>query len=233
MGESGLSLPDIEGTDLSSGYYRTLNDSKLFSVPWPNDHVYRRNGKKASFDTLSVPEFVAGYCSIILSFLPIMKETHAAIDHSDYLIDTMYDTKGGEWDLVRISHSQILHMFEEGKLRCENVSARDAQRNKLVQRAEWAEALRRGYRQQGGSSAVASIPSGPPCALFQSGRCGFASHHNRNGQQWVNICATCLRVRGQHNQHPDSECMRRMACDNRVNKYGGHGQGAQGRQGEA
>ena len=37
LGTSGVSLPDIEGTNMNSGFYRNANDLKLFEVPWPND----------------------------------------------------------------------------------------------------------------------------------------------------------------------------------------------------
>ena len=74
------------------------------------------NGKKAMFDTMSVPEFVMGYCRIIVSLLPFMSETKIALDHLDYLTDMMSHTEGGDWELVKNSHRQILHMVEQGQL---------------------------------------------------------------------------------------------------------------------
>ena len=70
---------------MQSGYYRTLNDSKVFDVPWPNDFVYRKNCKKGSYDTLSVPEFVQGYCAIVVANIPVLEEMKAAIDHVGYV----------------------------------------------------------------------------------------------------------------------------------------------------
>ena len=68
---AGAASEEHEGINLRSGFYRTLNDTKLYEVPWPNDYVYRNNGKKASYDTMTVSEFVIGYC------LPVMEETEA------------------------------------------------------------------------------------------------------------------------------------------------------------
>ena len=65
VGAGGVTLQVIEGTNVQSGYYRTLNDSKVYDVPWPYD-VYRQNGKKASYDSLTIPEFVQGYCAIVV-----------------------------------------------------------------------------------------------------------------------------------------------------------------------
>ena len=112
IGATGLQIPDIEGTNLHSSYFRTLSDTKLYDVPWPNDYVYRNNGKKASFDTLSVPKYVQGYCNVILANLPVINENVIAIDHIYYLSEMMSDTEGGDWEIVHNSHMQVLHMAE-------------------------------------------------------------------------------------------------------------------------
>ena len=79
---------DTEGetSNIESGYYRTLNDIKKYHVPWPNDTIYRSNGKKALYDSLSISEFVMGYCNIIASTLKVGTETAQAFDHISYLI---------------------------------------------------------------------------------------------------------------------------------------------------
>ena len=97
LNAAGVSLPELEGTNMRSGFYRNVNDMKLFEVPWPNDCIYLGNGKKATYDTLSIPEFVVGYCNIVIASLPIMTETKIAIDHVGYLSDVMADIEGGEW----------------------------------------------------------------------------------------------------------------------------------------
>ena len=61
-----------------------------------------------------------------------------------------------------------------------------------------------------------SIPRGQICALFQTNRCGFSSHHVTNGQQSVHICATCIRVTGQRNTHAERDCKNKSAHDGRV-----------------
>ena len=141
LGTSGVSLPDIEGTNMNSGFYRNANDLKLFEVPWPNDFIFRNNGKKATYDTLCISEFVVGYCGVIVANLPVSDDTHVARDHVDYLSDVMGDIEGGEWDHVRNSHRQVLHQVEQGQLVWENTAARDAFRAKTLQRAERAASM--------------------------------------------------------------------------------------------
>ena len=138
LGTSGISLPDLEGINMRSGFYRNANDLKLFEVPWPNDFIFRSNGKKATYDTLSVPEFVVGYCGVIIANLSIMQETRVASDHFNYLSDMVSDIEGGEWEHVRNSHRQVLHQVEQGQLIWEDAAARDAFRGKTLQRAERA-----------------------------------------------------------------------------------------------
>ena len=223
INDSGDSSADLEGTNLRSGYYRTLNDSKLFDVPWPNDFVYRNNGRKVPFDSMTIPEFVIGYCHIVVSNIPVIPETEAALDHISYLSDVMGDTEGGEWETVRNSHRQILHMAEQGQLRWEDVAARDTHRGKQLLRADRAAALAltRPAVQQANSSSQSAGFKGTPCMLFQSGRCGFGGHHHTGGQQWSHICNTCLRVTGQRNPHPELFCKRKLSHDNRLAKQSG------------
>ena len=100
--------------------------------------IFRDNGKKTTYDTLSISEFVVGYCGVIVASLPVSDDTHVARDHVDYLSDVMGDIEGGEWDHVRNSHRQVLHQVELGQLVWENTAARDAFRAKTLQRVERA-----------------------------------------------------------------------------------------------
>ena len=192
VGAGGVTLQGIEGTNVQSGYYRTLNNSKVYDVPWPNDFVYRQNGKKASYDSLTIPEFVQGYSAIVVTNIPVMEETKAAIDHVGYLASVMNDTEGGDWEMVLNSHRQILHMVEQAQLKWEDVTARTATRDRQLLRAERAAALPKGVKSQNNVNNNLNIPKGQPCSLFQSGRCSFASHHYSSGQQWIHVCATCV-----------------------------------------
>ena len=52
--------------------------------------------KKALYDSMSVVEFMLGYCGIVLASLPAMEETGVLTDHIDYLGAMMVDTEGGD-----------------------------------------------------------------------------------------------------------------------------------------
>ena len=224
LGASGVSLNDFEGINVNSGFYRTMHDTKLFDVPWLNDSVYRNSGKKATFDSMSIPEFVAGYCKIVIASLPDVKVT---ADHVGYLADVMSDIEGGQWELVRNSHRQVLHQIEQGQLVWEDVAARDSFRSKYLQRAERAAGLGKSFKNNnmGGGGAADVMPRGLACGPFQSNRCVFSSHHQSNGQNWVHMCATCQRVTGQKNPHPECECKRKLAHDRQIRQpqYGTRG----------
>ena len=198
---------EAETSNIESGYYNTLNDIKKYHVPWPNDTIYRSNGKKALYDSLS---FSVG------------TETAQAFDHISYLIDLMSDVDSAGWDIVLSSHRQILHMAETGQMRWENAEARNVARSKQVTRAEKAAAAK---------LAVASIPKGAgqqvhkgrPCAAYQTGDCTYQGGHFSSRQQWAHICATCLRVSGQRNGHNQSDCRSKKAHESYMAKAAAKG----------
>ena len=188
----------------------------------PNDFIFRNNGKKATYDTLSIPEFVVGYCSVIVANLPNIPDTRVAIDHICYMSDVMSDIEGGDWDHVRNSHRQVLHQVEQGQITWEDTAARDAFRAKTLQRAERAAGMGKTLKAQNTQvgGGVNAMPRGPPCTPYQNNPCVFTTHHQTNGQTWVHMCATCVRVTGQRNPHPDCECKRRFSHE-RANRQQG------------
>ena len=207
--------PDSE---VKSGYYRTLTDNQKFEVPWPCDTVYRANGKRATFDSMSMPEFVQGYLHIIAASLPLSDDTAPAYDHIAYLCDLMADAQHTEWSLVKNSHRQILHMVEQGQITWECAEARNAARAKQLQRAEKAAAA--GKLNLNTPKKQGSFGSGRanPCSLFQQGKCQHNSNHQATGQLWHHICATCIRVTGQRNPHGEVNCKRKALHDARMGR---------------
>ena len=218
MSAVGVQDVDTDQVNVKSGYYRTLADIKKYHVPWPNDTIYRSNGKKALYDTLTVPEFVVGYCNIIASTLKVGPQTAQAFDHLSYLIDLMSDVDPSGWEIVKGSHRQILHMAETGQIKWENAEARNTARGKHVTRAEKEANFKSmpmgGTGMLGGTKTVdRENLKGRPCQSFQNGRCLNPTGHFSNGQQWAHVCATCLRVSGQRNEHPETDCRRKKAHD--------------------
>ena len=71
------------------------------------------------------------------------------------------------------------------------------------------------------------MPRGQPCGPYQTNRCVFNSHHQNNGHSWVHMCATCVRVTGQKNPHPECECKRKLAHE-RANRTQGGASGGLG-----
>ena len=77
---------------------------------------------------MSIPEFVVGYCNIVIASLPVNNDTEVAADHVGYLADVMSDVDGDD--------RQVLHQIEQGQLKWEDKNARDMFRGKYLQRAE-------------------------------------------------------------------------------------------------
>ena len=207
--------PDSE---IKSGYYRTLTDNQKYEVPWPCDTVYRANGKRATFDSMSMSEFVQGYLHIIATSLPLNEDMAAAYDHIAYLCDLMADAQHSDWSLVKNSHRQILHMVEQGQITWECAEARNTARAKQLQRAEKAAAAGKVFsstpKKQGNNMGRRANP----CSPFQQGKCQHNSHHQANGQTWHHICVTCIRVTGQRNQHGEINCKRKALHEARMGR---------------
>ena len=220
MSAVGVQDVDTDQVNVKSGYYRTLADIKKYHVPWPNDTIYPSNGKKALYDSLTVPEFVVGYSNIIASTLKVGPQTAQAFDHLSYLIDLMPDVDPSGWEIVKGSHRQILHMAQTGQIKWENAEARNTARGKHVTQAE-KEANFKGMSTGGLSSGMLGGAKtvdrenlkGRPYQSFQNGRCLNPTGHISNGQQWAHVCATCSRVSGQRNEHPETDCRRKKAYD--------------------
>ena len=51
--------PEVANT--KSGFYHSLSDNRKFHVPWPNETIYRSNGRRALYDSLTFPEFIIIY----------------------------------------------------------------------------------------------------------------------------------------------------------------------------
>ena len=132
LSTKGARMIQDDNVEIRSGYYRTLADNQKFEVPWPCDTVYRSDGKRANYDSMSLQEFTQGYLHIIASSLPINKATRAAFDHIAYLSDLLTDSMHTDWDLVLNSHRQVLHMIEQGQLSWENVEARNTREKQLA-----------------------------------------------------------------------------------------------------
>ena len=126
----------------------------------PCDTVYRSDGKRANYDSMSLQEFTQGYLHIIASSLPINKATRAAFDHIAYLCDLLTDSMHTDWDLVLNSHRQVLHMIEQGQLTWENVEARNTQHEKQLARADRERQSGKTRSVSEGSRSQVTIPDG-------------------------------------------------------------------------
>ena len=96
-----------------SGRCKTTEDFVMQQVSWPHHGIYQGQDRKpATYDTLSVTEFVQGYVSNVLN------ETSPGTAHSMliHLQEMMQDASDFPWENVRNYHGIVLGQMEQDQL---------------------------------------------------------------------------------------------------------------------
>lgn len=155
---------------------------------WPQSELSLSYvSKDIKYDDLTLPEFVAGYSSILtLSSLPD-QERQARLAH---LMALMYLAVQFPWSIVRDFHAAVLFEIERG-------------------RAKWGDSfyhlenrfLHRSYAGKSGSSGSSASPTAQGtfyCKDWQTGKCQHKNDHYRllrNERKWVkHICGKYFRT---------------------------------------
>ena len=183
------------GKKLRSGKTAKLTSRVKYPQLWPHSELSLSYvSKDITYDKLSLPEFAAGYASILrLPHLEVT-ERNARIEH---LASLMYFATQFPWPLVRSLHAAVLFEIECGRL-CWGDSFSHLENRVLFhqQRAE----------------NVASPRLIHFCRAYQSGKCSSQQDHwgtVKNERKWVqHICAKCWLSTQESKRHPEnsSDC---------------------------
>jgi hypothetical protein len=199
MREYGLVDADEEGEyeagnackiKRKSGRVRTTADTVVRNIPWPHFGVFKGPDRKpASYDSLTLPEFVGGYARIITRAEPDTQK--AMLLH---LVDLMEDAAAFPFQNVRNFHGIVLGLMEQDELGWHD--------------EDKIQKLRQQYcRIPDNSAAKAPVDTAPPCPDYQLGKCEHKSAHDHKGSRVQHICAWCFRVRRKHTHHPENLCI--------------------------
>lgn len=196
------------GKKKKSGRCRTTEDFVVRQIRWPHHGIYKgRERKPATFDTLSVTEFVHGYINNVLSE-PSTDVSQCMLIH---LRELMQDATDFPWANVRNYHGVVLGQMEQDQLSWEGKSA--------------IQELRMQY---------AKIPATTPessrairyCHSYQQGTCHQAADHiSPRGESVKHICAYCFKYRGREHMHAEKDCVTKTFAKGegkyQKNGYGG------------
>ena len=180
----------IATADKDKRRHRKTASGKCREAPegadWPEEYVYRLDGSEPSYDSLSLPEFVAAIISIMEELTPVLASTAKVIRLFHYYRTLMEGCFEVEWAVARTAHKQVLQGLEHKRIVWSYLaSCIDMKRN----------ALQRAQRRQVDASLPVSHPPQPPpaqvhpCPDYQVLNCTNQGEHWSNGRNRSQCCA--------------------------------------------
>ena len=172
-----------------SGRGRTTEDFVVRDMPWPHHGVYKGPERRAAtFDTLSVQEFVFGYVGNIDAAPD--KDKAPMLQH---LRELMHDAMYHPWASVRNYHGVVLGQMEQAVLTWTDRAV--------------IQDLRAQYARTQSTSAQGEAHPVKPCFAYQRGQCDIqGDHHNAHGDKLHHCCAYCWRLKGKAFPHSEMDC---------------------------
>ena len=207
----GILEDGAQGNKSKTGFNKHSIRKKL--AKWPSDYIYRwSTDEPPTFDSLSVPEFMAGYLSIIEESLPVIAENAPAIAHIHYVRHLMHDCPSLGWEAARTAHKHVLLAIEYKRLVWTDTEG--------VYKAK-ADALHRYRHSQ--QSTVSS--TNMPCPAFQNDTCPHEDDHATDTHTSLHYCSHCYSL-GKTQVHPLSSCHKVKKSKDSSKSKNGRGQKA-------
>jgi hypothetical protein len=182
-----------------SGRSKIVNDVIIRDIDWPHYHVYMGpNHAPATYEELSIPEFVYGY---VCQLLDGKNNAKTKTIQLSYLRDIMREATDHPWANVRNFHGIVLSQMEMARLSWTDDDAIRNLRDTYVTRAPQLTAMH----------ADSKGVNKRYCLMYQDGRCKqAASEHTSTRGAVHHICAFCYRATGNAYQHAEKDCIRKV-----------------------
>ena len=189
---------------------RTLNEQGKFKsqrgcsdtvfckqeVPWPHNYILTGNTKsRATYDNLSMSQWVAGICQIIREQSDLTVKNQML----DYISDLMEDSHDFVWQAAKGCHAVLLVKMEEGK-----VTWGDTNKIDRIRRAH-TQKIQSGQVSGAGNKKSVKSRTPLPCRFYQKGTCGQSQDHENGGQSYLHVCSVCFK-NGKSYSHPSKDC---------------------------
>jgi len=188
-----------------SGRVKTASDFVLHQVEWPHFHIFRGTTRQpASYDELSVPEFVCGF----LRALEQEDDNATRLQRLEHLRHLMADAAEFGWQGARNFHGILLQEMEKGRISWADVTGPRVQdmRRQYSQQATRPDSTDTG-RSSGATKA--ELPA-VPCYYYQRGICKQAGDHkSAKGQPLFHACMYCHTRTGAKYPHTENDCVRK------------------------
>lgn len=182
-------------TRLKSGRTRTTADTVMRQVPWPHFGIFKGPARKpATYDSLTMAEFVAGYARLV-----IRADAQTQKPMLAHLAELMEDATSFPFPNVRNYHGIVLSLMEQDDLTWSDT--------------ESIQKLRQQYARVANPAPAPSTPTGSsgcggkPCPDYQIGKCTLHGTHEHRGEKVDHVCAFCMAVKRRAFPHSERDCL--------------------------
>ena len=160
-------------------------------MSWPQRGIYQGNDRQAAtFDGLSVFEFMHGYIDI-LNRKATGEATKAVM--LTHLQELMEDGESFSWEVVRSYHGVLLREIENGRVTWADDKAIQKLRGRYVHRHNILADTK---------TAAPKAAEAKLCDKYQKGECEFDTDHDSVKHK----CATCKKNKNKLFDHPTDHC---------------------------
>ena len=193
-----------------SGKEKKLTSYVKYPQKWPHSHLkFHFVSKDKRYDDLSIPEFCAGYMSILQSCKSSQRKNRIA-----HLEELMYQATTKPWKCVLNYHAACLLEIERGNLKWgDNFQLQGLQNTTLYAGQSFTNNSSRnngGFGSDTGNFSQKNNGSGERvwfCRNYQKGVCTFSRDHygqlKGENQMLKHICATCWLASKKQSTHPE------------------------------
>ena len=194
-----------------SGKEKKLTSYVKYPQKWPHSHLkFHFVSKDKRYDDLSIPEFCAGYMSILQSCKSSQMKHRIA-----HLEELMYHATTKPWKCVLNYHAACLLEIERGNLKWgDNFQLQGLQNTTLYAGQSLTNNSSRnnngGFGSDAGNFSQKNNGSGERvwfCRNYQKGVCTFSRDHygqlKGENQMLKHICATCWLASKKQSTHPE------------------------------
>jgi len=194
--DSETELNPLPSKGKKSGRAKTVHDIIIKDIDWPHFHVYRGSDRKpASFEDLSIPEFVYGFTT------QMSRQRNEKVRElmSSHLSMLMRDAIDFPWVNVRNFHGVFLAQMEMDRVAWDSDTIIQTLRLAYVLNAPRTQIPHKNDKD--GDKQM--------CVQYQDGKCIHDKGHKTSRGYQHHACAHCFNVTGNTYSHPLSECRRK------------------------
>ena len=199
-----LALLEADGKSRKGGANK--NNNTQVEADWPDLYVYRIQGNKPTYDSLTMPEFVAGYLSIIEEATTVCQLNVATLKHISYLRQLMEDCFLADWHMVRAAHKHVLNGIEHKRFAWEDTAVVIDTKRSALARIQSCGFQASSNQAKPNANAICWSCTSSTCQPYQRLDCPFVNDHTVDNTIHMHCCSHCFAQMGFKRTHPQSNC---------------------------